>query len=158
MQGVAHHYSAIGRQTKPFWTRRISLMNELSLILMSSAGKKIITKVIACHWLRINIGKTNFAELMMVNYMKVKLTERRIGRIVVRVLNSFFLECAIITFCVVCVNSVITLKRKTCSFLSFSWLITRREIQFLGSHAKHYWYTAASFYSPRNFKTLQLYN
>lgn len=94
-------------------------MNELSPILMSSAGKKIITKVITFHWLRINIGKTNFAELMMVNYTKVKLTERRIGCIVVRVLNSFVRECAIITFCVVCVNSLITIKRKTCSFLSF---------------------------------------
>ena len=135
------------------------MMNELSPILMSSAGKKIITKVITFHWLRINIGKTNFAELMMVNYMKVKLTERRIGRIVVRVLNSFFRECAIITFCVVCVNSLITIKRKTCSFLSFfSRLITRRETEFSGSRAKHYWHTAASFYSPRNFKTLQLYN
>ena len=86
---------------------------------MSSAGKKIITKVITFHWLRINIGKTNFAELMMVNYMKVKLTERRIGRIVVRVLNLFFRECAIITFRVVCVNSLITVKRKTRLFLSF---------------------------------------
>ena len=98
MQGVGHRYSAIGRQTKPFWTRRISLMNELSSILMSSAGREIITTVITFHWLRINIGKTNFAELMMVNYTKVKLTESRIGRIVVKVLNSFFSECAIITF------------------------------------------------------------
>lgn len=104
-------------------------MNELSPILMSSAGKKIITKVITFHWLRINIGKTNFAELMMVNYMKVKLTERRIGCIVVRVLNSFVRECAIITLCVVCVNSLITIKRKTCSFLSFfpGWLLGVRQ-------------------------------
>lgn len=120
-------------------------MNELSSILMSSAGREIITKVITFHWLRINIGKTNFAELMMVNYMKVKLTEHRIGHIVVRVLNSFFRECAIITFYVLCVNSLITIKRKTSSFLSFSRLITRREIEFLGSHAKHYWDTAAAF-------------
>lgn len=134
-------------------------MNELSPILMSSAGKKIITKVITFHWLRINIGKTNFAELMMVNYMKVKLTERRIGRIVVRVLNSFFRECAIITFCVVCVNFAHYHQAKDVFvFIFFSRLITRRETEFSGSHAKHYWHTAESFYSPRNFKTLQLYN
>ena len=85
-------------------------MNELSSILMSSAGKKIITKVITSHWLRINIGKTNFAELMIVNYMKVKLTEGRIGRIVVRVLNSFFRERAVITLFIQCVNLLITIK------------------------------------------------
>ena len=105
-------------------------MNEVSSILMSSAGKKIITKVITSHWLRINIGKTNFAELMIVNYMKVKLTEGRIGRIVVRVLNSFFRERAVITLFIQCVNLLITIKWKTCSFLSFSRLITRREIEF----------------------------
>lgn len=156
--GVGHRYSAIGRQTKPFWTRRISLMNELSSILMSSAGREIITTVIAFHWLRINIGKTNFAELMMVNYMKVKLTERRIGRIVVKVLNSLFSECAIITFCVVCVNSLIIIKRKTCSLFIFSpgWLHGVRE--FFGLACKALLARGGSLYSPRNFKTLQLYN
>ena len=70
-------------------------MNELSSTLMISAGREIITTVITSHWLRINIDKTNFAELMMVNSMKMKLTEHRIGRIVVQVLSTLFIEEAI---------------------------------------------------------------
>lgn len=66
---------------------------------MSSAGKEIITTVITSHWLRINIGKTNLAELMMVNSTKVNLTEHWIGRIVVKVLTTLFSEYAIIAFC-----------------------------------------------------------
>lgn len=81
---MGHCYSAIGRETKIFLARRISLMNELSSTLMSSAGREIITTVITSHWLRININKTKFVELMMVNSKKVKLTENRIGRIVVK--------------------------------------------------------------------------
>ena len=79
---MGHCYSAIGREI--FLARRISLMNELSSTLMSSAGREIITTVITSHWLGININKTNFVELMMVNSKKVKLTENRIGRIVVK--------------------------------------------------------------------------
>lgn len=67
-------------------------MNELSSTLMGSAGMEIITTVITPHWLRINIGKTNFAMLMMANSMKVKLTGHRIGRIVVKVLTTLLVN------------------------------------------------------------------
>lgn len=109
-------------------------MNELSFILMSFVGKKIIMKVIIFYWLRINIGIINFVELMMVNYMKVKLIECRIGCIVVRVLNLFVCECVIIIFCVVCVNLFIIIKWKMCLFLFFflvDYLVWDRIFGFL---------------------------
>lgn len=126
---------------------------------MSSAGRQIITTVITSHWLRINIGKTNFAELMMVNSTKVKLTENRIGRIVVQVLTTKNTRSLLFATLFFKASLFMTIKRKLVFFFYLSpWLITRREIELSGSHAKQRLAHGGCFYSPRNFKTLQLYN